>query len=378
MAGEESILLIREDDTLTELTSENYESEAALQAYLESYPALIPGAQMSDGEPLRWLLIRREHGVPGASGGADRWAVDHLFLDQSGIPTLVEVKRASDTRSRREVVAQMLDYAANGVVYWPAERLREQFISTCAARGDTPSEVMADHLDEGDDEESFWERVKTNLKEGRVRLLFVADRIPVELVRIIEFMNDQMSPAIVLGLEIKQFAAQDAKTLVPRVVGQTAATRTRKSDTAQHSLSLEEWWGRFALFHDEETVNVTKEICNKLNEIGDIFHPTRTNASLALGIARPEGGYTYFVFIDHKTAHFWISLVYLSYREPFVYQERRENIVQLLGELAGAKIGKKAVNGWPSIPVTKLRGENQSRFLAIVRDIAQSLRGTDL
>ena len=29
-------------------------------------------------------------------------------------PTLVEVKRSSDTRIRREVVGQMLDYAANG------------------------------------------------------------------------------------------------------------------------------------------------------------------------------------------------------------------------------------------------------------------------
>jgi hypothetical protein len=32
------------------------------------------------------------------------------------VPTLLEVKRSSDTRIRREVVGQMLDYAANGVV----------------------------------------------------------------------------------------------------------------------------------------------------------------------------------------------------------------------------------------------------------------------
>jgi hypothetical protein len=39
------------------------------------------------------------------------------------VPTLVEVKRSDDTRIRREVVGQMLDYAANGVVYWPGEVL---------------------------------------------------------------------------------------------------------------------------------------------------------------------------------------------------------------------------------------------------------------
>ena len=48
------------------------------------------------------------------------------------MPTLVEVKRSDDTRIRREVVGQMLDYAANGVVYWPAERLRADFESRCA------------------------------------------------------------------------------------------------------------------------------------------------------------------------------------------------------------------------------------------------------
>jgi hypothetical protein len=38
-------------------------------------------------------------------------------LDQDAIPAIVEVKRSTDTRIRREVVGQMLDYAANSVVY---------------------------------------------------------------------------------------------------------------------------------------------------------------------------------------------------------------------------------------------------------------------
>src|SRR5688572_18045462 len=65
--------------------------------------------------PRRWLLITREAGIALVSddGGGSRWSLDHLFVDQDGIPTLVEVKRASDTRGRREVVAQMLDYAAS-------------------------------------------------------------------------------------------------------------------------------------------------------------------------------------------------------------------------------------------------------------------------
>jgi hypothetical protein len=36
-------------------------------------------------------------------------------LDQDAILTIVEVKRSTDTHVRREVVGQMLDYAANAV-----------------------------------------------------------------------------------------------------------------------------------------------------------------------------------------------------------------------------------------------------------------------
>jgi hypothetical protein len=51
----------------------------------------------------------------------------HLAVDQDAVPTFVEVKRACDTRARREVVAQMLDYAANGSVFWTPGQLRNWF-----------------------------------------------------------------------------------------------------------------------------------------------------------------------------------------------------------------------------------------------------------
>jgi hypothetical protein len=42
-------------------------------------------------------LIKREKSIPAEDNGSGRWSVDHLFVDQDGIPTLVEVKRQSDT-----------------------------------------------------------------------------------------------------------------------------------------------------------------------------------------------------------------------------------------------------------------------------------------
>ena len=49
--------------------------------------------------------------------GSDRWSFDHLFLDQDNVPTLVEVERSSDTRVRRDIRGQLLDYAAKALVY---------------------------------------------------------------------------------------------------------------------------------------------------------------------------------------------------------------------------------------------------------------------
>jgi hypothetical protein len=63
---------------------------------------------MDEELPRRWLLVSREVGVPLQEEGAGQMSLDHLFLDQGAVPTLVEVKRGSDTRIRREVVGQML------------------------------------------------------------------------------------------------------------------------------------------------------------------------------------------------------------------------------------------------------------------------------
>jgi hypothetical protein len=110
-------------EKLIELREQEYDSEDLLQAWLAKYPTLLAGEQLA-GLPRRWLLVRREAGVPDQEGGGSRWSVDRLFIDQDAVPTLVEVKRSDDTRIRREVVGQMLDSAANGVVYWPAGQLR--------------------------------------------------------------------------------------------------------------------------------------------------------------------------------------------------------------------------------------------------------------
>jgi hypothetical protein len=226
---------------LNELKEHPYDSEGLLQELLAKYPNLLAGDQMDAEDPKRWLLVSREMGVPGEGEGGDRWSLDHLFLDQDAIPTLVEVKRSSDTRIRREVVGQMLDYAANAIEYWPVETIRARFEKTCELQRIDPATVLAAFLGEGGDGEEFWQAVKTNLQAGRGRLVFVADEIPQELRRVVEFLNGQMDPAEVLAVEIKQYAGEaKLKTLVPRLIGQTAAAGQRKVGTPSKPEKIDE------------------------------------------------------------------------------------------------------------------------------------------
>ena len=231
----DSIFLLQGDDSLRELTEAHYLTEANLQKLLADFPALLAGKQLDELNPRRWLLVQRELGIPDSEVSGNRWSIDHLFLDQDGIPTLVEVKRSTDTRIRREVIGQLLDYAANATVYWTADTLIASFEKTCLSRNVDPTDTLEDFLgaDAGAnfDPESndFWERVQVNLRAGKIRMLIVADTIPSELQRIIEFLNEQLDPAEILGIAIKQYKTDGLRTLVPRVVGLTSAGEGKKA-----------------------------------------------------------------------------------------------------------------------------------------------------
>jgi hypothetical protein len=222
------VFVLRDENTLVPMQVASFASEDDFQRLLADFPALLAGDQIDRDNPRRFLLVSREQGIASEEGGSARWSLDHLFLDQEGIPTLVEVKRGTDSRIRREVVGQMLDYAANSIVYWPVEELRARFETRCAEDSEDPAEAFVSFLGPDADAEAFWGLVRTNLQAGKIRMLFVADRIPAELRRVVEFLNGQMQPAEVLAVEIRQYEGQGLKTLVPVVIGQTEGALQKK------------------------------------------------------------------------------------------------------------------------------------------------------
>lgn len=206
-----------------------FDRESDLQELLAAHPQLLDGEQMRPGDPLRWMLISREMGIPDAPESATRWSIDHLLLDQEGLPTLVEVKRGQDTRVRREVVGQMLDYAAHASATWSPERVRQTLDESGAHAEEALRELLDPNraLHDGDfarEIEELWRKVSSNLAAGNLRLVFVADAVPDELARVVEFLNRHMDIEV-LAVELKQFEGGANRTVVPRVIGRLAKAR---------------------------------------------------------------------------------------------------------------------------------------------------------
>ena len=80
-------IFVERDGELVSMTDLPYSSEDLLQALLERHSELLAGDQLTpDLVPRRFILVRGEAGVPDTAGAADRWSLDHLFLDQDGVP----------------------------------------------------------------------------------------------------------------------------------------------------------------------------------------------------------------------------------------------------------------------------------------------------
>src|SRR5262249_7120384 len=143
------------------------DEDQKFQQLLEKNPDLLPGDQIDTEDPRRWLLIKREMPVPDPNTGTGRWSIDFFFVDQDATPTFVECKRFADTRARREIVGQMLEYAANGHYYWTAEEMRNLAEASSKRRGlDLEEAVQQLNPTQEESPDAFFDRVQQNLREG--------------------------------------------------------------------------------------------------------------------------------------------------------------------------------------------------------------------
>jgi hypothetical protein len=353
------VFVLTDQHQLVPMKSAQFVTEDEFQTLLVKFPELLSGDAAERYTPRRWLLLNREQPVPAEDGGAGRWSIDHLFVDQDGIPTLVEVKRQTDTRLRREVVGQMLDYAANAVVYWSAEQLRADFQS----KYPNPEEIIHDRLGPEIDAEVFWQNVKTNIQAGRIRLLFVADQIPSELRRIVEFLNTQMNPAEVLALELQQFEGQGLKTIVPVVYGQTARVIKEPSRPARQ-------WDRVSFFaalterNDPQTFQVAEKLATWMERNADRidFGSGAKDGSMIMVV----GGSVPCTIWSYGRLE--IEFQYLMRSAPFKEETKRVELLSRLNQIDGMNFPSDVITRRPSIVMGSLFEGTRLRDFFVVMD----------
>ena len=317
----ERIYIRSDEGGIEPLEEEAFPTEDELQALIAEHPELLDGEQIRPGDPRRWILITREKGISETSDAGARWSIDHLLVDQDAVPTLVEVKRGRNPEIRRAIVGQMLEYAAHAAHTWTVEELRRTFEESVNAKGLDPDEELAQLLlsDGKPDVDEFWQDVATNLTARRLRLLFVADEIPDPLERVVEFLNAQMPGVEVLAVEIKQFRGNQAQTLVPRVLGRTAASTPQGRP---RTLTRESFLGQFT---STESRNAAARLLDIAKKTGAVFEwGTRGGVSVRVRCSSWKEPITvawlYSPSMEDrgwmKTRHFSFGVAILDYDPP--------------------------------------------------------------
>ena len=337
---------------------------------------MLAGEQMNEAAPRRWVLVSREFWIPDEIEAAGRWSLDHLFLDQDAIPTLVEVKRSTDTRIRREVVGQMFDYASHLVTNVSAERIRQNFEHNVADDED-PAAALTAALGQEIEPESYWQKLQDNIAANKLRLVFVADEFPPELRRIVEFLNRQMQLTDVFAVEVRQYVSPDKthRTLVPRLIGKVES----KSSGSAGGGPGQRWdRSRFEASLGVESPDLVSHVEKLIN-----FGTTITGRDVEWGMGRGRGSFTarlvedghrFSLFSVYTTGEVSINIGWSSEDLANLDSSYSESVRLHVNDLFSLSISESTwQRGWVMMPL-RLVADDLSKFESFISTCTTSLR----
>jgi len=209
---------------------EGFASEEELQTFLKEHPDLMPLEEIELDAP-GLLCIGWEVGL--ASG-----AEDILYIDQNGLLTVVETKLRRNPEARREVVGQILEYAAQMSTWSSAdvERQAQKFFASPEAPEEYRDCALEKALQRFQESrgvppdfsyDDFLQQVQTNIDRGRFRLVIAIDEPPEPLLETVEFVNRFSERFEMFLVQLKRFRdlAREQNIFVPALFGKVAGTR---------------------------------------------------------------------------------------------------------------------------------------------------------
>jgi hypothetical protein len=208
-------------------------------------------------------------------------------------------------------------------------------------------------------------------------MVFVADVIPPELRRIVEFLNGQMDPAEVLALEVKQYVGSGLRSLVPRVLGRTEQAQQKKAPAGEGRK-----WDEAAFFEQlgsrfpPEDVTVARRLLEWSLERGArIWHGNGIkHGSLVPSFMHREVPHYVFTLWTYGSVE--MQLQSLRTRPPFDRPELREELRRRLNEIPGVSIPEERMTKRPPIPYALLRdAAAMARFVDAADWTVRTIRG---
>jgi hypothetical protein len=268
------------------LASAGLKERRDLQRWITAHPDLIaPGLLLITTEFDRWEV--RDHKV------ADR--LDALFLDPSGAPVVVELKRdkATDT-----VELQALKYAAY-CSQLTLDELAEEFAATRAISTDESREQLLDHA--------------PALEEGglrSVKILLVAGSFGPAVTSVVLWLRDygidigciEVSARAVPGANQ---AVITARQLLPLPEAEDYLVRRRRKEQEEERARQEptEWsWESYAARFPAEQLTVARRLFDELTRYVQEHQLTWAPALRAwwLGFKRPGGYYVPIIILRRE------------------------------------------------------------------------------
>ena len=209
-----------------------------LQRLLFESPEILPIGEIDEAFGPVIPLCRE---LPTAAG-----PMDLAYVNETGRLTLVECKLWRNPEARREVVAQILDYAKE-IHRWSYEELDKAVRRARRAEGDSRGlfDLVRDQ-NEDIDEAAFVDDVTRNLADGRFLLLVVGDGIQKGVERIAEYLRRFAGIQFTFGLvelamfELPAEGAPGGLIVEPRVLARTVEIERAIVRRADVGVAVEE------------------------------------------------------------------------------------------------------------------------------------------
>jgi hypothetical protein len=203
----------------------------------------------------------------------------------------------------------------------------------------------------------------------------VADEIPREVRRVLEFLNEQMSPAEVLAVEVKQYVSEgDERTLVPRRIGETRRGSDRRA-TTRGRWTLEEMLEDLRERGLAQAASVAEQLAADLEEIADlVFNRGMTQGSFGVRLPTGMAGQHAFLATVRSTGQVMIGFNWLKRQAPFDQPDARHELRRQLEEIPGVDL-EGNIDGQPVFDLDLLTVPDQrTAFIDVVRWTAGQLR----